>query len=364
MPSIFKTTEKYRDCWANGAGKIARILSSLPRSFYVILAFLFVLSGWLTAGAVWYSRSTPREVNPPVTATRQAMPPSNAQEVTPPIASEEVVPTVSEPDTSVRVDAAPKGPGFLGIRGEKYQRGSVSGLMIREVFPDSPAALAGLRSGRDPMRTVGSIITKVNGRTVRSEDDLRALLQTSAPGDELKFLVTTAEGDSYQLIPVRLGEAPVGSFSESPEASLPDAQPKQNTDPMSRIEEEILGQVNRIRAEHGLNALVPNPRLQEVAAQYSRQMAALHFFSHIGPDGLDVVGRLENDGVKAFKSAGENIFFGQDLSTALVSTAIQGWMASPGHRRNMLSSNYQETGIGVAAGPKRKIYITEVFLER
>ena len=52
-----------------------------------------------------------------------------------------------------------------------------SGAEISQVYPDSPAAAAGLASG--------DVITSVNGTTITSADGLTALTATSHPGDKL-----------------------------------------------------------------------------------------------------------------------------------------------------------------------------------
>jgi len=40
--------------------------------------------------------------------------------------------------------------------------------------------------------------------------------------------------------------------------------------------------------------------------------------------------------------------------------AVQGWMHSPGHRRNILYTTFSESGIGVAVS-SNDVYITQLF---
>jgi uncharacterized protein YkwD len=42
-------------------------------------------------------------------------------------------------------------------------------------------------------------------------------------------------------------------------------------------------------------------------------------------------------------------------------TTVAGWMASPGHRANILTAHWQREGIGVVIAPDRKVYITQNF---
>ena len=52
-----------------------------------------------------------------------------------------------------------------------------------------------------------------------------------------------------------------------------------------------------------------------------------------------------------------------DYSTDIKTQArfiVDGWMTSPGHRRNILDPNYTHIGVGVAAREKN-CYATQVF---
>jgi uncharacterized protein YkwD len=42
--------------------------------------------------------------------------------------------------------------------------------------------------------------------------------------------------------------------------------------------------------------------------------------------------------------------------------AIEGWMASPPHRDNLLSADFRESGIGVAQGADGETYVTQDFI--
>jgi S1-C subfamily serine protease len=68
------------------------------------------------------------------------------------------------------------------------------GALVQEVQPGSPAAKAGLRAGRtrteEGITLGGDIILRVDGREVRSPDDVAAAIEDKRPGDtvELEFL--------------------------------------------------------------------------------------------------------------------------------------------------------------------------------
>jgi capsular exopolysaccharide synthesis family protein len=114
------------------------------------------------------------------------------------------VPVVpDEPTTDV-----PGGKAYLGIRGKTFLQGQVQGVKVLNVFPDSPAARAGLRSHRDRAQGAGHVIIGVDGQSVRSEEDLAEIMAHSFAGDRVQLLVTNTTGKPSEVISVTLGTAP------------------------------------------------------------------------------------------------------------------------------------------------------------
>jgi uncharacterized protein YkwD len=109
--------------------------------------------------------------------------------------------------------------------------------------------------------------------------------------------------------------------------------------------------VNRRRADAGLPALRPNGMLQGAAQAHSQEMVSLDYFAHDSPTGQTPAARVLASGYIPAGSGyaiGENIAFGTlDLGTPR--EIVKAWMASPGHRENILDSSYRDTGMGVVA---------------
>ena len=60
-------------------------------------------------------------------------------------------------------------------------------------------------------------------------------------------------------------------------------------------------------------------------------------------------------------SAGENVAMSGGTGGALVAEmAVDGWVKSPGHRRNLLS-NWEYCGIGVYQNGNGQFYLTQLF---
>ena len=110
--------------------------------------------------------------------------------------------------------------------------------------------------------------------------------------------------------------------------------------------------LNAERAAQGLRPLAEAQGLTAPSRAYSARMVAEHFFAHDAPDGSTLVDRLTAVGYIAPDgdwTVGENIAWGQGpLSTPR--SIVAAWMASPGHRKNVLTREYTEIGLGVVTG--------------
>jgi uncharacterized protein YkwD len=112
--------------------------------------------------------------------------------------------------------------------------------------------------------------------------------------------------------------------------------------------------INRERITRGEQPLRPNSRLRRAAQQHTNSMAFEDYFEHVGPQGQTPLVRLRDAGYisssRVGYEIGENIAWGT-LYLATPSAIVAAWMASPGHRANILDHRYRETGIGVSAHP-------------
>lgn len=125
------------------------------------------------------------------------------------------------------------------------------------------------------------------------------------------------------------------------------------------MESQVREQINQIRQQQGLTPLRQNDQLAEVARNYSRRMAEEDFFAHVSPKGDTLSDRVEAAGVFYFM-IGENLFTSTNIADP-VPASVKGWMNSPGHRENILRSEFRETGIGVWR-QGNTYYFTQLFL--
>jgi uncharacterized protein YkwD len=86
-----------------------------------------------------------------------------------------------------------------------------------------------------------------------------------------------------------------------------------------------------------------NSLLEEAAYKHSTNMYNKKFFSHAAPDGSRGGTRLERVGY-AWKLFGENIGEGYKTEKEM----IDGWLASPGHCKNIMKKEFKEMGVARA----------------
>jgi uncharacterized protein YkwD len=133
---------------------------------------------------------------------------------------------------------------------------------------------------------------------------------------------------------------------------------------VSAEEARLLELVNRERAKAGQAPLKLDGHLAVAARGHSYDMALRNYFSHESADGVSAEQRLRGSGID-YTEMGENIYQ-DDLPDReqLPERAVQGWMDSPGHRKNMLSPSFNETGIGMARAADGSTYITQDFIQK
>jgi uncharacterized protein YkwD len=111
------------------------------------------------------------------------------------------------------------------------------------------------------------------------------------------------------------------------------------------IRRKMLALVNRERSSRRLPPLRESGILDAAAQAHADDMIRRSFYSHENPDGASALDRAHGAGYLPVV-VGENIAEGQSS----VEEVMQGWMESPRHRGEILSSTMKEIGMGVAFG--------------
>lgn len=127
------------------------------------------------------------------------------------------------------------------------------------------------------------------------------------------------------------------------------------THSLSAQEEILLNLLNQDRISAGLAPLQHDPALSRIARMKGQDMLEGNYFAHKSPTWGTAREMLARLGYR-FAACGENI-----ARHASVPKAQAAFMSSQGHRRNILSANWERVGVGVVLDANGHAYVTQLF---
>lgn len=107
----------------------------------------------------------------------------------------------------------------------------------------------------------------------------------------------------------------------------------------------VIELTNATREKLGLPALRENAALNSAAGAKAQDMIANGYFAHTSPTGVTAWTFIKQSGY-AYTSAGENLAVHYTTAEGL----HEGWMASPTHKANIVSTKYNDIGVGIVQG--------------
>lgn len=114
---------------------------------------------------------------------------------------------------------------------------------------------------------------------------------------------------------------------------------------------QLLEATNAARADNDREPLRANDALSEVATAWSGVQADENRMYH-NPNVRDEI-------PAGWRHWGENVL--QNYECVTPQQLVDQWMASPGHRTNLLRTDHTDMGMGVAVADDGKLYATQVF---
>jgi len=120
---------------------------------------------------------------------------------------------------------------------------------------------------------------------------------------------------------------------------------------LTSVESCFYNYINAERHAVGRPSLTLKSDLTTIARNHSKKMAADGTIYHNNNLGNDISGN--------WYAAGENVGMGPDCKSV-----HDAFMASPGHKANILDTDYNQVGVGVAFDSDGTVYITEDFAGR
>jgi len=249
-----------------------------------------------------------------------------------------VLQTVSR---NVRLDVISKVEDWYAIKLDDNSIGFVPEKQATPVVPDDikpgtipndAKAFPGTEPGTDTQTAPGT----ENGKG-----------QGTAPGANPSVAPVTEPGTSRTT-------APAGT--DTGKGTTPDANTNKGS--LTAMEQEMLNLINQARAEANIAPLTIDMELTKVARIKSQDMIDNNYFSHNSPTYGSPFDMMKSFGIN-YVHAGENI-----AGNSSVQGAHDSLMNSPGHRKNILSTNYTHVGIGIQKGGPYGYMFTQMFISK
>ncbi|WP_037851589.1 CAP domain-containing protein [Streptomyces sp. NRRL S-340] len=199
--------------------------------------------------------------------------------------------------------------------------------------PSGPRSVRGTASPRPRKTAVRSGKPLSLGTPHRSTASAAPTAASTAP--------TTASAAPTAPTTASASPAPATAPAGAPPAAS--AGPQTGTTAPTAVAAQVLELVNAERAKAGCSALTADPTLAAAAQAHSEDMAAHQNMSHTGSDGSAPGDRITAAGY-AWSTYGENVAYGYSTPEQVMAA----WMASPGHKANILNCSFKEIGVGLA----------------
>ncbi|MEV6019992.1 CAP domain-containing protein [Streptomyces sp. NPDC051997] len=182
------------------------------------------------------------------------------------------------------------------------------------------------------------------GRHVRTSKPTAKASPTTSPRTEAPVSrATTPPAPTRTATAPKRTAAPPSTTTAAPKPPTTMAPTAGASTPASATVARVVALVNSERAKVGCSPLALNAKLTQAAQAHSADMASHNTMSHTGSDGSDPGQRITRAGY-LWSTYGENVAYGYSTPEQVMA----GWMASAGHKRNILDCGFKEIGVGVA----------------
>lgn len=154
-------------------------------------------------------------------------------------------------------------------------------------------------------------------------------IATSTLSSEKKVVLTVGIEDKISsTTPQKVSVTPVGAFNSE---LSPDG---------------IVQYSNVERLKIGLPPLRMNAKLSDSAGNKLQDIFKQQYFEHVSPSGTGVSDLAKQSGYD-YIVVGENLALGSFGSNKAL---LDAWMASPGHKANIIAAKYEDIGVAVGRG--------------
>lgn len=208
---------------------------------------------------------------------------------------------------------------------------------------------------------ITSPTTPSNTQPQQNQTPIPPVLTPTAPSK-----ITTNQSTVDLIRSLRSNQTVTQNNNTTPQTPAPTAPiapsvpqpttPVDNQGSISSTEKMMLDLINKERTENGLKPLQWHAELSNVAKLKSEDMVKNNYFSHTSPTYGSFIQMVHNSGIP-YRQVGENLAKAKDVQKAHVM-----FMASQGHRNNILSTSFTHVGIGITQD-QYGIVITQLFIK-
>ena len=156
----------------------------------------------------------------------------------------------------------------------------------------------------------------------------------------------TAAGTAGRYATIALVALVIASTAPGVRANAVESKPRRAAASLSGYERNLLYAVNSTRADWGRGPLVVSPGLTAAAELHTARMVRRGFFEHEAPGEAAFWHRIERfypSRGYSYWAVGENLAYG--APSLEPDEAVHEWLASPSHRRSLMSKSWREVGI-------------------
>ena len=121
-------------------------------------------------------------------------------------------------------------------------------------------------------------------------------------------------------------------------------------------EQEFINLINNEREKNNLSPLEIDEDLQNVARLKAEDLVKNNYFSHTSPTFGTLYEMLDDNAIR-YKIASENI-----AGNSSISGAVNALMNSEAHKKNILSNEFNYTGVGVVTSPTYGKILVQLFI--
>lgn len=203
---------------------------------------------------------------------------------------------------------------------------------------------------------VGFVILFFNVFNVSFNNGLSVSLKEDYENNKIVMLVTGNTGASYT------------QSASGAKSTIDITNVKVTDNNFLSLQNAILNETNKRRAEYNLKALKYSEAAENVAKAKTKEMFTRNYFEHTSPYTGDLKSQFSTWGsIKLGSNAtviGENIMYLNKYSKSEITAKylVDQWMNSEKHRENILNPSYTQIGIAVYYGSDSRCYAAQEFV--